>query len=448
MTDWELLRQYRENHSNEAFRKLADRHMKLVYSTCRRDLDNAQAAEDATQLVFILLARKAGAISPNGSVSSWLFGAARFVCKDMIKSEMRRRRREEAAFDMEQMKTGNTDWDQIELQINDALTSLTRADREAVLMRYYDGMSLQEIAGQIGTTEDSARKRVARAVDRLRRYFQREQATAQLLSLDSLLLAYASHAVPAQTHTAVMSTLQNLGAAHGAAAALNSHAGVLLKKGAIVLMDATTKKILAGVAVAFLIGAFIAVPKIVAHARYEQLIAQDTANLIDAAQASQSGSASAATAADRAQIVAKLQENLDDIRQRSLSHWNDYNAPDLAISMAGNSKISVTTAQQQDRQLFDMLGPFNATDTVQSVQIKGSRAYVTLDAHVDGTTVKYKQIPAGLRMDYDETIATIWEKRNGEWLDINGKVLTMRLAFNGSVVSQLPKANGSAAASP
>jgi RNA polymerase sigma factor (sigma-70 family) len=434
MSDWELLGQYREQNSNDAFRKLADRHMKLVYNTCRRDLDNAQAAEDATQLVFILLARKAKSITRGASISSWLFTTARFVCKEMIRNDMRRRRREEAAAMVDSHATQSKEWDLIEPQLNDALSTLGASDREAVLMRYYSGMSLFEIAGQIGTTEDTARKRVSRAVDKLRHYFQREQATAHLLSLDALLATYCAGSVPAHTHATVMSTLHNLGVAQGAPAALNSHAGVLLKKGVIVLMDTTMKKILIGLAVIAVIGAGVGIPVTMAHIHNARLSSQDQAVLIDATPSTEA-SADAAQARDRSAILGVMQKSTDEYRRRDLSHWVDDTAPGMTVSMPGRPNMPFALMLQVSEQTFQTVGPIKLTDTVNSLQVHGDAADTRVSIHFEGTTIKSANVPAGLKIAQDETEASTWRKENGRWLTTHVDVDNMRTTINGRVIN-------------
>lgn len=451
MTDWELLRQYREGGSDEAFRKLAARHMRLVYSTCRRELGNEQATEDAVQTVFLLLARKASGFSRGTSIASWLFSASRFVCKDTIKSEIRRLRREEAAASMVTPRTAGSEWDTIEPLLNDALASLPSADRKAVLMRYCDGQSLREVADQIGTTEDAARKRVARAVEKLRRYFRREHATAQLLALDSLLLAHAAYPVPIHTQTAVMNALHNGGANHSSSAALNSHVGVLLRKGAFMLMDATTKKLSMGLAAAVVIGA-IGVPITVAHVRAGRLAAMDTMNVIDATTPGSGDVAASAyttgggtQAADRAAIMATLRQAMEEFRRRDISHWANTMSSHTAINIPGRPHMSVAQFVAQQDQVFKEVGPFHVTATVQSLEIHGNTAQLLITVHFEATTVQYHMDPAGVKVVDDETERETWNKEHGRWLTSNVQVLSIRTFDNGQLVFQAPAMNQAAA---
>ena len=95
MSDGKLLRRYVEDNCQDSFARLVERHMKLVYWTCRRDLRDAQLAEDAAQTVFVLLAQKAPRLYGDVSVAGWLFNTARLVSKNVQRREATRKRREE-----------------------------------------------------------------------------------------------------------------------------------------------------------------------------------------------------------------------------------------------------------------------------------------------------------------------------------------------------------------
>ncbi len=95
--DSSLLRQYSENHSEEAFASLAARYVNLVYSVALRHTGDPSAAEEITQAVFIILAKKAAQLRHAKALSSWLFQAARLTANNFMRSEARRHRREQEA---------------------------------------------------------------------------------------------------------------------------------------------------------------------------------------------------------------------------------------------------------------------------------------------------------------------------------------------------------------
>src|SRR5579862_2186782 len=217
MDDWRLLREYREKGSEAAFSRLVEEHMKMVYWTCRRDLTDQELAEDAAQVVFVLLARKASSFNPRASVSGWLFNASRYVARDFNKREARRRRREEAAIMQQPASHEDSEWRALEPWLNDGLSHLSAGDREAVLLRYFNGLSTPELAGALGTTEANARKRLSRAIERLRGHFIKQGIVVTSAVLSALLAEHSAKAVPRAFHTSMLAALHS---SHPAAASV------------------------------------------------------------------------------------------------------------------------------------------------------------------------------------------------------------------------------------
>lgn len=180
MNDLRLLNQYTEAGSEEAFTCLAERYLNLVYSTCLRELCDAQLAEDATQVVFLLLARKAPALPRATALSGWLFHTARLVAKNMRRRERRRAFAEGEAVREEAIRNapgrepgwgtdGDSDWETIEPHLHTALSRLRPPERNVLLLRFFEDRTLAEVGAALGLTEDAARMRVMRALGKLRR---------------------------------------------------------------------------------------------------------------------------------------------------------------------------------------------------------------------------------------------------------------------------------------
>jgi RNA polymerase sigma factor (sigma-70 family) len=199
MQDDLLLTQYDQNGSEAAFSQLLARHMTLVYGTCRRALGSQTQAEDAAQVVFLLLARNAPKLRTRQSLAGWLYQTAVFVSKNAHKQEARRLRKEEAAMQevISQQRMPDPAWSSVEPLLNAALSSLKPADREAVLLRFLEGQTLAETGTALGISEDAARMRVTRAVEKLRRYLTAHGAAVTGLILTGLLTSEAAHPVPA-----------------------------------------------------------------------------------------------------------------------------------------------------------------------------------------------------------------------------------------------------------
>jgi len=211
MDDDKLLAHYARDGSEAAFGQLVARHLSLVYATCLRETGSPSQAEDAAQVVFLLLARKAKSLRAGPSLAGWLYNAARFVAKDVRKQEARRRLREQSV--MQEMTHRQEpfapEWERVEPLLNAALSALKPAEREAVLLRFLEGRSLAETGAALGLSEDAARMRVSRAVEKLRRYLTAHGAAVTGASLTGLLTSEAARPIPAHAANVItQGTLQ------------------------------------------------------------------------------------------------------------------------------------------------------------------------------------------------------------------------------------------------
>jgi DNA-directed RNA polymerase specialized sigma24 family protein len=77
--DIALLREYAGRNSESAFADLVHRHINLVYSVALRFTGNCEDAQDATQAVFIILARKAATLNQRTILTGWLYETTRFT---------------------------------------------------------------------------------------------------------------------------------------------------------------------------------------------------------------------------------------------------------------------------------------------------------------------------------------------------------------------------------
>ena len=123
--DFDLLRDYVANQSETAFRALVERHVDMVYATALRQIGDAHLAEEATQAVFITLAKKASGISSSTILAGWLFRAAQFAAAKAQRSEVRRKHWEQQAAQMEPNPSDSASaWEQMAPQLNEALNEL------------------------------------------------------------------------------------------------------------------------------------------------------------------------------------------------------------------------------------------------------------------------------------------------------------------------------------
>jgi RNA polymerase sigma factor (sigma-70 family) len=197
-TDSQLLRDYAGNHSEAAFTELVRRHLDFVYSAALRMVCDPHLAEDVTQGVFLALAKSADQLSEHLALSSWLHRTAQNIAAQTVRTIERRRAREQEAATMNQLlATGpNTPWEYIAPHLDAALGELTEPDRDVVLLRYFENKSLREVGLQLGISDDTAQKRVSRAVERLREFFAKRGVTVGASGLVVVISANAVQAAP------------------------------------------------------------------------------------------------------------------------------------------------------------------------------------------------------------------------------------------------------------
>ncbi|MCI0540766.1 MAG: sigma-70 family RNA polymerase sigma factor [Verrucomicrobiales bacterium] len=218
MEDWELIESYAKQHSESAFRKLVERHAGLVFGSALRQVRDAHLAQDVTQAVFILLARKAPNLRKGTILSGWLFQTTSFVASRAVRAEQRRQRREQEAFAMQQLSSTDKAWQRIEPVIDDALDRIGRADRDAVLLRYLEGKTLREVGAALGVTEEAAKKRVNRAMERLRTVLTRSAVSLSTGLIASALSSNANASVPGTVLAGITGAARAITATDSAAA--------------------------------------------------------------------------------------------------------------------------------------------------------------------------------------------------------------------------------------
>ena len=238
--DMTLLREYAESHSEAAFATLVERHINFVYSAALRQVRNPQLAQEVTQVVFIILARKASKISSKSVLSGWLFRTVRFTASAQVKAVIRRQRREQEAH-MESLMTQETSpeeaWQQMSPLLDEALSKLSETDRQAVLLRYFENKSLAQVGGALAVNEDAARKRVSRALEKLRQFFVRQGVALSVLAIGGALSSQAVQAAPAGLAATISAT-----AIKGSAGAAST---LTRLKGALKLMTLAKLKVTA-----------------------------------------------------------------------------------------------------------------------------------------------------------------------------------------------------------
>jgi RNA polymerase sigma factor (sigma-70 family) len=197
MEDRQLLADYARTGSEAAFAQLVERHLGLVHTAARRQVQDDALAADVAQAVFLLLARKAGSLGGNIVLSGWLFRTTRFVAARAQRAEGRRQRREQEALAMQELHTPDPHWNRLAPELDEALAGLAEADRNALLLRFAEGRNHREVGVALGLTEEAAKKRVNRALDKLRGVLAGKGVTLTVVLLAGLLTDRLSAAPPA-----------------------------------------------------------------------------------------------------------------------------------------------------------------------------------------------------------------------------------------------------------
>jgi RNA polymerase sigma factor (sigma-70 family) len=213
--DQDLVKAYAADGSEAAFRALARRHVDLVFATALRQLGDRGMAEEVTQNVFVVLARKAPRLAGTHTLACWLHRTTILEAKARIRAELRRRRREEAMVELSSLQQeGTATLQALVPLLDEGLLNLREKDRHTLVLRFLEQRSLREVGNALGVDEDAARKRVARALNRLSDFFRARGFTVSAGAGTAALFASSTQAAPVGLALAAA----NAGLASGGAA--------------------------------------------------------------------------------------------------------------------------------------------------------------------------------------------------------------------------------------
>jgi RNA polymerase sigma factor (sigma-70 family) len=235
LTDGQLLERFVTSHDEGSFAALVRRHGPMVMSVCRRILGNVHDAEDAFQVSFLILARKAATVVRRGAVGCWLHAVACHTALEAVRVNARRRAREQDMKEMPEREVTPAvvlDWRPV---LDQELNRLSRKHRAAIVLCDLESRSRKEAAAALGVGEGTLASRLARARALLARRLASRGVSLSGVALATLV---AAESVAAQVPSAlVLSTAR--------AAALTAKGQValvgLISAQAVTLLDGVMK---------------------------------------------------------------------------------------------------------------------------------------------------------------------------------------------------------------
>ena len=339
LDDFGLLQEYAASGSELAFETLVNRRIGFVYSAALRQVRDPLLAEEVTQTVFIVLARKAGRLPKETALAGWLFNTTRFTALAQLRAASKHWHHTQEIQMAGEIESEQTEplWKQISPLLDEALGALGEKDRRAVLLRFFENKSLAEVGTELAVGQDGARKRIARALERLNRYFVRRGVSSTTALMAAALASHSVQAAPA----ALAKSVTLLAATQGATAGASTLA---LTKGVLNIMFWTkTHTVAAGLVVAGLATVAVMQHRSQVRALAEnQELRQQIETLRDNSrqlsnQLAQAGAAGAPAAEPPAELL-RLRNEVGLLRRQT----NELNGPPAqasrhpARSIAGN----------------------------------------------------------------------------------------------------------------
>jgi len=373
--------EYRRTRSPQAFEKLMRHYVDLVYASALRQLRDRNQAQDATQVVFTVLAMKASKLRPDTVLPAWLLKVTRYTVLDARRRQRRRERHELIAQQIREVQRTSAmntvspapadsgpdpegvANEELRAVLDDGIARLNQSERAAVVLRYFEGKSHGDIAAALGIREDAARKRVQRGLEKLRAFLAGSGAiasTAPVSVLASVLAVNARMPAPASlvSHMAANAPAIVTGRAVASSASpLFSSA-----KGVITLMAWTKIKIgliAAALVILFAGGGAFAVHAIIARAHGEivgidQIRTSGTGANLSVGSGNADDSASDYTLAP-GQVLKRIAKPSPSARVRLSSFLRGRDPSSVTVEWSGKPELRSQTYGGQGQSIEGML---------------------------------------------------------------------------------------------
>ncbi|MGJ8697662.1 MAG: RNA polymerase sigma factor [Verrucomicrobiaceae bacterium] len=179
--DSELLARFAGSRDEDAFAMLMKKHWGFAYSIARRSLPNDALAEDATQQAFIALSRNAQKLSKSTSLGPWLFRTVNHECSNIRRREQRHQKRNRDYAEASSRNPEPSNY--LSRKLHQGLNQLSTKERELILLRFYEGLTADQIGAKLKISPAAAQRRTHRALERLSTFANTADQDQQSLHL-------------------------------------------------------------------------------------------------------------------------------------------------------------------------------------------------------------------------------------------------------------------------
>lgn len=195
-TDIALLEAWSDGSSEEAFAALARRYGGLLYHAALRRTGREDLAGEAAQNSLLILARKAPQLRHLPGLAGWLHRTACYEASKLLRRESRHQARMKHLQLPDDENDGDASWKDAAPLLDRALDELPEKDRQVIFLKYFEGLSFEQMARRLGGEPAAWRQRGSRAVERLRISLTKRGAAVSATALATGLGTSFTQAAP------------------------------------------------------------------------------------------------------------------------------------------------------------------------------------------------------------------------------------------------------------